>query len=136
MEKLLKLINEYEESRWNTIDDWLTEEERENWSIIEETPMWREYEWHLRHCNANTVAFEKDTFDAYALSKKYGFIRWLLENWYIIPYTAVYSPIEWKTIWFNNWVTATTVNDSIFDSLTAYLATSNNPISDLINLLS
>jgi hypothetical protein len=27
--------------------------------------------------NAHTVAFERDTFDAYALSKKYGFIRWL-----------------------------------------------------------
>jgi hypothetical protein len=80
MEKLLKLINEYEESRWETIDDWLTEEERENWAIIEETPTRKEYEWHLRHCNANTVAFEKDTFDAYALSKKYGFIRWLVKN--------------------------------------------------------
>jgi hypothetical protein len=136
MEKLLELINEYEESRWTTIDDWLTEEERENWATIEENPTRKEYEWHLRHCNAKTVAYEKDTFDAYALSKKYGFVRWLLENWYIIPYTAVYSPIEWRTIWFNNWVTATTVNDSIFDSLTAYLATSNNPISDLINLLS
>ena len=136
MEKLLKLINEYEESRWDTVDDWLTEEERENWAVIEELPTWSEYEWHLRHCNANKVAYEKDTFDAYALSKKYGFVRWLLENWYIIPYTAVYSPIEWRTIWFTNWVTVTTVNDSIFDSLTAYLATSNNPISDLINLLS
>ena len=136
MEKLLKLINEYEESRWEVIDDWLTEEERENWAIVEESHTRKEYKWHLRHCNASTIAHEKDTFDAYALSKKYGFIRWLLENWYIIPYTAVYSPIEWRTIWFNNWVTATTVNDSIFDSLTAYLATSNNPISDLINLLS
>lgn len=80
MEKLLKLINEYEESRWTTIDDWLTEEERESWAIIEEKPMWSEYEWHLRHCNANKVAYEKDTFDAYALSKKYWFIAWLVRK--------------------------------------------------------
>ena len=135
MEKLLKLLNEYEESRWNLIDDGLTDEERENWIINEETPLWSEYEWHLWHCNANTVAFEKDTFDAYALSKRYGFIQWLLREWYIIEYSAVYSPIEWRTIWFTNWVTITTVNDSIFDSLIAYIATSENPISDLINLL-
>ena len=81
MERLLKLINEYEESRWTMIDDWLTEEERESWAIIEETPMWREYEWHLRHCNANTVAYEKDTFDYYALSKKYWFVKWLVSHW-------------------------------------------------------
>lgn len=80
MEKLLKLLNEYEESRWKVIDDWLTEEEREAWAIIEETPMWSEYEWHLRHCNANTVAFEKDTFDYRALSKKYWFIKRLCDK--------------------------------------------------------
>lgn len=77
MEKLLQLINEYEESRWNVIDDWLAEEERENWVIPEEQPTRKEYEWHLRHCNANTVAYEKDTFDYRALSKKYWFIEWL-----------------------------------------------------------
>lgn len=80
MEKLLKLINEYEESRWNVIDDWLTEEEREAWIVSEEQPTRKEYEWHLRHCNANTVCFEKDTFDYRALSKKYWFIEWLWEE--------------------------------------------------------
>ena len=85
MEKLLKLINEYEESRWNVIDDWLTEEERENWVEIEEQPTRKEYEWHLRHCNANTVAFERDTFDYYAISKKYWFIKWLVNKWLLEP---------------------------------------------------
>ena len=80
MEKLLKLINEYEESRWTVIDDWLTEEERESWAIIEEKPLRSEFQWHLRHCNANTVAFEKDTFDYRALSKKYWFIKRLCNN--------------------------------------------------------
>lgn len=118
MEKLLKLINEYEESRWETIDDGLTEEEREEWVIIEDTPMWSEYEWHLRHCNANKVAYEKDTFDAYALSKKYGFIRWLIKNWY----TTLES---WS--WFQN-----TVSEK---SLITICAISDNPISDLISML-
>lgn len=80
MEKLLKLINEYEESRWTLIDDWLTEEEREIWIVNEEEPLWSEYEGHLWHCNANKVAFEKDTFDYRALSKKYWFIKRLCDN--------------------------------------------------------
>ena len=119
MEKLLKLINEYEESRWKIIDDWLTEEERKNWAIIEETPMWSEYEWHLRHCNANKVAYEKDTFDAYALSKKYGFIRWLVKNWH--------TTLEhWN--WFKNSVSE--------KSLITVCAISDDPIKTLMNYLS
>ena len=119
MEKLLKLINEYEESRWKIIDDWLTEEERENWAIIEETPTRKEYEWHLRHCNAKTVAYEKDTFDAYALSKKYGFIRWLVKNWH--------TTLEhWN--WFKNTVSEKT--------LITVCAISDEPIKTLMNYLS
>ena len=118
MEKLLKLLNEYEESRWETIDDWLTEEEREQWAIIEEKPMWSEYEWHLRHCNANKIAYEKDTFDAYALSKKYWFIRWLVKNWY--------TTLEhWS--WFKN-----TVSEK---SLITICAISDNPIQTLLTYL-
>ena len=109
MEKLIKLLNEYEESRWTIIDDWLTEEERENWAIIEETPMWSEYEWHLRHCNANKVAYEKDTFDAYALSKKYWFISWLVK--------------EHKT------------ERLLIDQFIKDLAIADNPIQELINTL-
>lgn len=85
MEKLLNLINEYEESRWTIVDDWLTEEERENWAVYEESPLWKEYEWHLRHCNANTVAYEKATFDYRAISKKYWFIKWLVKKWLLEP---------------------------------------------------
>jgi hypothetical protein len=124
MEKLLKLINEYEESRWNTIDDWLTEEERENWAIIEETPTRKEYEWHLRHCNANTVAFEKDTFDAYALSKKYGFIRWLVKN----------DKIDRERINDRWWDMSIHFTDE--ELFIMSLSISNTPIEDLITYLS
>ena len=85
MEKLLKLINEYEESRWTVIDDWLTEEEKESWAIIEEKPLRSEFQWHLRHCNANTVAFEKDTFDYRALSKRYWFVKRLADRELLEP---------------------------------------------------
>lgn len=125
MEKLLKLINEYEESRWTTIDDWLTEEERESWAIIEEKPMWSEYEWHLRHCNANKVAYEKDTFDAYALSKKYGFIKWLVDNNHI----DLDEVADRMKSWMN------TDNSCDIANVQMDLAISDNPISDLISIL-
>ena len=119
MEKLLKLLNEYEESRWNVIDDWLTDEEREEWWAIEyENDRWREYKWHLRLANANTVAFERDTFDWYAISKKYWFIRWLIKNWY----TTLES---WS--WFQN-----TVSEK---SLITICAISDNPIQTLLTYL-
>jgi len=118
MEKLLKLINEYEESRWEIIDDWLTEEERESWAIVEESPTRKEYEWHLRHCNANTVAYEKDTFDGYALSKKYGFIKWLVEN---------------DKIDFDKFPQVMEYSD--YESLLMILSISDTPIEDLISML-
>ena len=124
MEKLLRLINEYEESRWTTIDDWLTEEERENWAIIEEQPTRKEYEWHLRHCNAKTVAYEKDTFDAYALSKKYGFIRWLNDRGMLKPKEIYQQAILDQIKEWHEW-----------EAYTQWLALSDNPISDLISML-
>lgn len=134
MEKLLKLLNEYEESRWETIDDWLTEEEREEWWSIEyEEDRWREYKWHLRLANANTVAFERDTFDAYALSKKYGFIKWLV-NWHKIDSfklnTKRYEEFEdYKLAKYK------TVSDEYIDKLHMILSISDTPISDLISIL-
>ena len=125
MEKLLKLINEYEESRWTIIDDWLTEEEREAWVVNEETPLRKEYEWHLRHCNANTVAFEKDTFDYYAISKKYWFIKWLVDN-DKIDLDEVADRME-------NWMN--TDNSCDVANVIMDLSISGDPISDLISML-
>jgi len=134
MEKLLKLINEYEESRWEVIDDWLTEEEKESWAIVEELHTRKEYKWHLRHCNASTIAHEKDTFDGYALSKKYGFIEWLV-NWHKIDSLKLntkrfeefedYQRAKYKT-----------VSDEYIYKLHMILSISDNPISDLITYLS
>ena len=134
MEKLLKLINEYEDSRWKTIDDWLTEEERESWVVVEEQPLRKEYKWHLRHCNANTVAYEKNTFDAYALSKIYGFIWWLVANDYLVDHEATYSPLDWKNITIWDYCIPT-INQSLTDSLYSYIATQNNPLVFITNIL-
>ena len=134
MEKLLKLINEYEESRWKVIDDWLTEEERENWAVVEEQPTRKEYEWHLRHCNANTVAYEKDTFDYRALSKKYWFIEWLFQwnkiknfipgwQWTYIPDSECYDDNSYENI-------------RCSEDLIKSLSTKDQPIKFLIRILS
>lgn len=124
MEKLLELLNEYEDSRWETVDDWLTEEEREEWAIIENTPRWKEYRWHLRVANAHTVAFERDTFDAYALSKKYGFIRWLNDRDMLKPKEIYQQAILDQIKEWHEW-----------EAYTQWLALSDNPISDLISML-
>ena len=126
MEKLLKLINEYEESRWETIDNWLTEEEKEEWwSIAYEEPRWREYKWHLRLANANTVAFERDTFDGYAISKKYGFIKRLASKDMLKPKEIYQQAILDAVKEWHEW-----------EAYTQRLALSDNPISDLITYLS
>ena len=124
MEKLLQLLNEYEDTRWTVIDDWLTEEERENWAIIEELPTWREYDWHIRHCNANTVAFEKDTFDAYVFSKRYGFIKWLWDNHKLEAHDVMKNAILDQIREWHEW-----------EAYTQWLVLSDNPISDLISYL-
>ena len=125
MEKLLKLLNEYEDSRWTTIDDWLTEEERENWAVLEEYPTWKELNWHIRHCNANTIAYEKETFDAYVLSKRYGFIKRLTDNHRLETNDTLKNAILEQVKEWHEW-----------EAYTQWLALSDNPISDLITYLS
>ena len=74
MEKLIDLLNQYEESM---IDKDL--EEEEDW-IIEYWKVRTEFNWHLRFNNANTVQFPDEMFDYYAISKKYWFIKWLIKE--------------------------------------------------------
>ena len=114
MEKLLKLLSEYEESM---IDKSLEEEDPE-W-IYEYPKVWTEYNWHLRFNNANTVCFPKEMFDYYALSKEYGFIRWLVKNWH--------TTLEYWN-WFKNTVSEKT--------LITVCAISDSPIQTLIQYLS
>lgn len=76
MEKLLKLINEYEEE-WIIFDEV---DDEECFVDVHPCTLWTEYNWHLWFNNANKVQFDKWMFDRVAISKEYGFIQWLVEN--------------------------------------------------------
>ena len=67
MEKLIELLNEYE-NRDLELEEW------------EESNARTENNWHLRFNGANKVQFDTYMFDSLALSKKYWFIKWLVEN--------------------------------------------------------
>lgn len=67
MEKLIALLNEYENK----------DLELEEW---EESNARTENNWHLRFNGASKVQFDTYMFDSLALSKKYWFIQWLVEN--------------------------------------------------------
>ena len=119
MEKLIELLNQYEDSRWESVYI-----EDEDWIDYEEKPTRREVDWHIWHCNASTVAFEKDTFDSYALSKQYGFVIWLLNHWklgtdFLAPMLKMNKRYHLGT----------------HDTILMYLATKNNPIDALISML-
>lgn len=105
MNKLIDLLNEYEE-------EWVVYTEWEEWEI---TPTWRQEDWHIWHCNAKTVMFEKSTFDRYICSKSYGFIKWLVNN----------NKIKWFEFYL--W-------DASLEIIQE-LSISDKPIKDLVNML-
>ena len=65
--KLIELLNEYE-NRDLELEEW------------EESNARTENNWHLRFNGANKVQFDTYMFDSLALSKKFWFIKWLVEN--------------------------------------------------------
>lgn len=67
MEKLIELLNEYE-NRDLELEEW------------EESNARTENNWHLWFNGANKVQFDTYMFDSLALSKQYWFIKWLVEN--------------------------------------------------------
>ena len=83
-------------------EDWDVE-----WEYIPSS-LRTEYKWHLWFNNANTVQFPDEMFDYYAVSRKYGFIDWLVETGKI---------------------------DADYGSLISELARKSNPINYLIYLL-
>ena len=109
MEKLLQLINEHENR------DFSLDEELEEWAYIVPSKVWTEFEWHLRFNNANIVQFPNEMFDYYAISKEYGFIHWLVEH---------------------NKISLSRFGDNqIPEAVIAVLATEDNPIQTLIDLM-
>jgi hypothetical protein len=115
MKKLLQLLNEYEESRWSIV--------AEDSEEYQAAPTWLESDGHVRHINANKVAYEKDTFDAFALSNKYGFIKWLTENGYI----------EFKD--HRAYLVENEPKGHEYKVYLIHLAMSDDPIQELLSLL-
>ena len=118
MEKLINLLNEYEES---FIEKDL--EEESDW-IIEYGKVRKEYNWHLRFNNANTVQFPDEIFDYYALSKKYWFVMWLINH---------------GKIWTDFLEPMLKMNERYHlgtrDTILMYLSNKDNPIQALISML-
>lgn len=124
MNKLLKLINEYEEE-WIIFDEV---DDEECFVDIHPCTLWTEYNWHLWFNNANKVQFDKWMFDRVAVSKEYGFIKWLVDNDKIdVESYCRITSVERK--WEKD-----VYRDEV-DSLLMLLAIQDEPIEFLIRLL-
>ena len=127
MNKLLKLINEYEEE-WIIFDEV---DDEECFVDIHPCTLWTEYNWHLWFNNANKVQFDKWMFDRVAISKEYGFIKWLVDN-DKIDLRKLRKPK--REFW--NYMEILLLNKSTRDSgLLMLLAIQDEPIEFLISVL-
>lgn len=124
MKKLLKLINEYEEE-WIIFDEV---DDEECFVDVHPCTLWTEYNWHLWFNNANKVQFDKWMFDRVAISKEYGFIKWLVDNdkikYYKVPEHIYVSDYSFETI--HEWMT---------DNILMWLSIQDEPIEFLISIL-
>lgn len=130
MEKLLELLNEYEkEIKKSKFYEW------EKW-IIGATNLFRrdtrDEEWSHIY---------SDTADTYVISKKYGFIKWLVENDKIDTdaYKTVYSGDldKRKTLTMSSgWDEFYQVTEHwVYESLLMLISISDTPIDLLCSLL-
>ena len=99
MEKLIELLNEYEKG-----DVWSYDEE-----------MWMPYYWWGDDCD----------YDVYLISKKYWFIKRLVEN----------EKIEWnnKDIAIREWILWKSIDN--YHSLLMALAIQDEPLEFLVSIL-
>ena len=112
--KLIKLLNLY-------MDDWK--------------------EW-MYACESYDPDFKKffhtkdgEFLDAIEIiSKDFWFIDWLVANDYIVEHRAVFSPMEWRNIYIGDYYIPT-VNNSLMDSIIAFLAVADDPLPTLISIL-
>ena len=126
MEKLLKLINEYEEE-WIIFDEV---DDEECFVDIHPCTLWTEYNWHLWFNNANKVQFDKWMFDKIAISKEYGFVEWLIEQDKI---NMEKVPMRCELYYQTRWIPWNVTDDT--DILIMLLAIQPKPIEFLIELL-
>jgi len=116
MEKLIELLNEYEkEVKKSEFYEW------EKW-VWWDTNLFRrdtrDEEWSHIY---------SDTADTYVISKKYGFIWWLVENDKI-------NTESWPLYWFH-FIMHNRQPYSFYETILMILAISDTPIEDLISYL-
>ena len=124
MDKLVKLLNEYERER-----QWLSKD-------FEDYTMWN-IEWNeivQSSCDPDS----REYFKYYIISKDYQFIKWLVENKKIdekkidtrlVKYVESYYDEEW------HWMENSYEDYSYTNTLLMLLAISDNPIDFLIEIL-
>ena len=123
MEKLLKLLNEHAHTYADHYDD--TGEE-----------ITIEFYAHADECFQYVCDGSYETLvDDVVISKRYGFIWWLIENKKIKPYKAYEGFLYWWSVEFVDWPTITSVNRQLYDSILCALALSDEPIELLISIL-
>lgn len=126
MEKLIKLLNQYE------IDRWM-------WSVFN---IWK-FAWEIHYYDNEKDEFVFDNVKLYIISKQYGFIKWLVENdkidiekidWLkLIPTLTYQNMIDDCDCWKSHWHPYTFA--WYIDELLMLLAIQDNPIDFLISIL-
>ena len=123
MEKLIKLLNEYAHTYADYYDDTGKEIEIKFLS-------------HADNCFIYECEWKMETLvDDVIISKRYGFIWWLIENKKLKSYGAYKDFIWGNYAEFENWVVIPSVNWQLYDSILCWLAIQDEPIEFLISIL-
>lgn len=124
MEKLLKLLNEFEESKKS--DKIIGQE----YYFVEEKELARGHiVWYDPTTNEHLLSWVP--FESVVCSKPYWFIEWLVENDKIVLQKGIIRRVEYD----NYWVLEDIHRYSHYDSLLMLLSIQDDPISFLISIL-
>ena len=120
MDKLIELLNEYEETENLNAYKWEIEWE----DIIWYNKFW----WWYETINVS---------ESVIISKWYEFIAWIVEKKKFKPYHAYTDFLYWASsrVEFEDWPTIPSVNWQLYDSILCGLALSDNPIELLSNII-
>ena len=119
MEKLLKLLNEYEETENLNMYNWEIEWEDIIW--------YNKFRWWYETINVS---------ESVIISKWYEFVAWIVEQKRFKPYRAYKDAMYWcNTVEFEDWDIIPSVNWQLYDSILCGLAISDNPIELLTRII-
>lgn len=123
MEKLLKLLNEHAHTYADHYDD--TGEE-----------ITIEFFDHADECFQYVCDGSYETLvDDVVISKRFGFIWWLIENKKLKSYRVYRDFISQNYVEFENWAIIPSVNWQLYDSVLCWLAIQDEPIEFLVSIL-